>query len=127
MANTRNFGVSPNVAVESLTIAQGAAISDAYDFRRFIGGHVIVPGTWTAANIGFKVCDTIDGTYVTACDKTGAPIQISGVATGASKSYKIPDDLFPAAFVKLWSKDLTAATETDNNQAGARALKVILK
>lgn len=123
----RNYGIVPAVTVESLTIANGTAISDAYDFRRYIGGHVVVPGTWTAANIGFKVCDTVDGTYVIACDKTGAPIQISSVATGASKSYKIPDELFPAAFVKLWSKDTTAATETDNNQAGARALKVVLK
>lgn len=123
----RNYGVTPAVNVESLTIAENAAISGAYDFRRYFGGHVVVPGTWTAANIGFKVCDTVDGTYVIACDEDGVPIQIGTVNTGESRSYKIPDDLFPAAFVKLWSKNTTAATATDTNQAAARSLKVTLK
>jgi hypothetical protein len=123
----RNFGVSPNVSAVSLTIAQGAALSEAYDYRRFFGGHVMAPATWTAANIGFQICDTVDGTFVIACDKTGVPIQISGIDTGVAKSYAIPTELFPVAFVKLWSKDVTAATTTSNNQAGARAMKVLLK
>ena len=123
----RNYGVTPAVNVESLTIAENAAISGAYDFRRYIGGHVVVPGTWTAANIGFKVCDTVDGTFNIALDKTGAPIQISNVNTGRAGWYSIPTDLFPTGFVKLWSKNSTAATETDINQAGARAMKVMLK
>lgn len=123
----RNYGVVPAVDVVSVTIAESAALSGAFDMRRYIGGHVIIPSTWTAANIGFQVCDTVDGTYVIAKDKTGSPIQISTVPTGQACSLAIPTELFPVAFVKLWSKSSTAATETDTNQAGARALKVVLK
>lgn len=123
----RNYGIVPAVDVQSLTIAQGAALSEAFDMRRYVGGQVYVPGTWTAANIGFHVCDTVDGTYTIALDKAGAPIQIGTVNTGRAGWYSIPTDLFPTGFVKLWSKNSTAATETDINQAGARAMKVMLK
>ena len=111
----------------SLTIASGAAISNAFNMTTYVAGMVITPGTWTAANIGFKVCDTVDGTYVIAKDKDGVPIQIGTVATGAADAYAIPFEIFSAAYVKVWSKNATAATETDINQAGERVLKVMLK
>jgi len=124
---TKNFGTGAYSEAVSLTIANNAALSDAFDMSRYLGGLVSVPGTWTAANIGFYVCDTLAGTYVPALDDTGVPIQISTVNTGRAGMYAIPSKLFPAMFVKLWSKNATAATETDINQAGARAMKVLLK
>jgi hypothetical protein len=111
----------------SLTIANGAALSEAFDMADKIGGAVYVPGTWTAANVGFKCSDTLDGTYDIALDKAGAPIQIGTVNTGRAGWYSIPTEIFAHKFVKLWSKSATPATETDVNQAGARAMKVLLK
>jgi hypothetical protein len=120
------LAVGPTVAID-LTIANNAALSEAFDMSDYCMGTVIVSGTWTAANIGFKICDTLGGTYVIANDKTGVPIQISGVQTGEADGYAIPIEMFANKFVKLWSKNSTAATRTDINQAGARAMKVILK
>lgn len=112
----------------SLTIAENAAISEAFDMSDYIGGMVMVPDSWTAANIGFKVCDTLAGTYVNAKDKDGVPIQIGTVNATTGAAYAIPTELFPALFVKIWSKHATPATETDVNQTGAaKALKVMLK
>ena len=123
----RNFGVTPHTDVEELSIANGAALSAAFDASRYINGIVIIPDGWTAANLGFKISDTLAGTYVVAKDKEGVPFQISTINTTTGAAYAIPIELFPAPFVKLWSKNTTAATETDANQTGAKALKVLLK
>lgn len=122
-----NRAMEQNPASYPLTIANNEAVSDAFNMTDFTLGTVIVPGTWTDANIGFKICNSSGGTFVIACDDTGVPIQISGVTTNASKAYAIPTKLFPNMWVKLWSKNTTAATTTDNNQGGARSLVVILK
>jgi hypothetical protein len=111
----------------TLTIANNEALSTAFNVDDWIGGLVVVPSAWTDANIGFKVAESSDGTYVILCTDAGVPIQISGITTNASKAYKIPTDIFPARWVKLWSKNTTAATTTDNNQGAARTLKVVLK
>ena len=116
----------------STTVTQIISINTAvatagFDMSNYIGGMVITPTAWTAANIGFYVCDTLAGTYVIAKDEYGIPIQITAVATGAAGAYAIPAQIFTAKFVKLWSKNTTAATETDINQAAERALKVMLK
>lgn len=116
------------VAEPSVTILQNAALSDAFDMRGREGGMVEVPDGWTDANIGFKVCGTLGGTYVVAKDKTGVPIQISGVNTTTGAAYAIPVELYAAHYVKVWSKHKTAATETDVNQTGsAKTLKLMLK
>ena len=113
--------------IVSLTIANNTALSDAFEMSIFLGASVYVPATWTAANIGFKVSDSLSGTFDIALDKTGVPIQISNVNTGRAGWYSIPIELFANKFVKLWSKNTTAATETDINQGGARAMKIALK
>jgi len=109
------------------SIASSAAISGAIDMRPFVGGMVIIPSAWTDANLGFQVCDTIDGTYVIAKDETGVPFQVSSITTDASYAYEIPTEMFKCHYVKLWSKSTTAATVTDTNQGAARALTVMLK
>ena len=120
-----SIGIS---GVVTQNIALGEAVSStAFDMSNYIGGMVITPTAWTAANIGFYVCDTLAGTYVIAKDKTGVPIQISTVATGAAGGYAIPTDIFTVKFVKLWSKSTTAGTETSVNQDAARILRIMLK
>lgn len=117
----------PSTSV-SQTIAQDSALAtSAFDMSNYSGGMVFVPSAWTAANMGFYVCDTSTGTFVIAKDKSGVPIQIGTIATGASGAYAVPAELSPAKFVKLWSKNATPATETDINQAGERSLRIMLK
>ena len=110
-----------------LTIANNEALSEAFNVSDFVLGMVVVSDTWTDANIGFLICNTASGTFVIACKEDGTPIQISGITTNASKAYRIPIELAPGMWVKLWSKSTTAATTTNTNQGGARTLKVILK
>jgi hypothetical protein len=111
----------------NLTIANGAAVSTAFNTSDFIGGIVIIPTSWTDANMGFKVCDTEGGTFVALKDDDGAPVQIAAITTDAPFAYKIPNEIFPAMWVKLWSKSTTAATVTDTNQSGDITITVMLK
>jgi hypothetical protein len=90
-------------------------------------GFVHVPDSWTDANIGFKISPTTGGTFVIAKDTSGVPIQISGINTTTGAAYQIPTSMAGGCFVKLWSKNTTAATATDNNQTNAKALTVTLK
>jgi hypothetical protein len=102
----------------SMTLADDGTLTAAFQMDWFIGGIVIIPNGWTAANMGFKVSDSEAGTYVILRDEDGAPVQIGTILTSAARAYKIPNEVFPARWVKLWSKSATAATEDDVAQAG---------
>ena len=114
-------------AMTKETIIINTAVSSAIDIRDFSAGIVITSAAWTAANIGIKVSQAEDGTFVILRDILAAPVQISGIATAASNAYVLPDEVFAAGFIKLWSKHATAATETDVNQGAERSLWVLLK
>jgi hypothetical protein len=109
----------------SLTIALGAAESQAFSLADFVGdaGLVGVPAAWTAAGLGFKVSDAFAGTYSPLRDESGSVVQVSGIVTNAAAWYKLPDALRGAQFVKLWSQ--TAGSDT--NQDAARSLVVMAK
>lgn len=106
------------------TIVSGTALSGVISSQLFPGGAVIVPSTWTAANIGFKVCDTPAGTFVPFRDQYGGLVQITGVIANAANAYPLPDALFGSLFIKLWSCDAAGA---DVNQGADRVITVILK
>ena len=114
--------INRTTKVQTMTIANGAALSDAFDMRDYAGGHVYMPAAWTAANIGFKVCPSSGGTYLPLYDASGAIIEIASPAV--DKAFQFPRDLFAATFVKLWSQDGAGA---DTNQAAARTLIIELK
>jgi len=103
------------------------AISGAISLEHWIGGQVVVPSAWTAANMGFKVSDSATGTFTILKDDVGTPVQISNITTNASYAYSLPTELFKSRYIKLWSKSATAGTVTDVNQAAARSLSVYLK
>lgn len=102
-----------------LTIASGANLTEAFDFRQLAGGQVIIPASFEG-DIGFKVCNTIDGTFVILLDEEEELVQI--VATPERAAF-IPAKVFPAAFVKLWSQN----AGSDQNQSADRALVVMAK
>ncbi len=128
------MGDYSDCTVLSLTIANGAAVSDAFRYERAKHGALLTGTAWTAANIGFQACTTEDGTFrhIEHHD-SGEPIQIENIAAGASGLTPVwiefPPELkdFPAVWLKLWSKSATAATETGVNQGAARTFTVVLK
>ncbi len=111
----------------NVTILIGAAESTVIGFEIMAGGKVLVPAVWTAANIGFNISTTQDGTFVIAKDKSGVPIQISGIQTALTGWYDFPPELYSAHFIKLFSKSTTLDTETGVNQAATRTLEIMLK
>ena len=106
------------------TIPINTAISNLVGMSDYSGGLIIVPSTWTDASIGFKTCDTQDGTFVPLRSQAGSLVQITGIQTAEADAYPLPDELFGALYFKLWS---CTAAGVDTNQAAARALTVILK
>jgi hypothetical protein len=107
---------------ESMTIANGAALSDAFDMRDYAGGIVYMPAAWTAASIGFQIANESGGTYYPLYDEDAALVQIASPAV--DNAYTIPTGLFSARFVKLWSQDGAAS---GTNQGAARTIIIELK
>lgn len=119
--------VRRSTAVHQSTIAKSAALGSAVSLEGHQSGYVIMPTAWTAASLGFKVCDTEDGTYVILRGIDGVPLQIAGIVADAANAYKIPDDVFNGAiWVKPWSKHATAETITDIDQVAARTIKFVI-
>jgi len=111
----------------NVSILNGVALSEAIDVGGFTVGMITIPSAWTAANVGFKVCSTEDGTYVILNDTSGVPAQIENIDTALAGAYEIPTEAYSARFMKLWSKSAVAATTTDVNQGADRAITVMLK
>lgn len=107
---------------KSMTIANGAALSDAFDMRDYAGGNLYMPAAWTAASIGFHISTTLGGTYVPLYDQDAALVQIDGPAV--DNAYAMPKELFGTQFVKLWSQDGAAS---GTNQGAARTIVIELK
>lgn len=113
--------------MQKWSIAESAAVSGVIDIREWSGAIVITPAAWTAANIGIQVAEASDGTFVILRDKDGVAVQVGTVKTDGARGYALPTEVFAAGFIKLWSKNTTAATETDTNQAAARTGWILLK
>lgn len=114
--------------VKTVTIANGAALSNAFYFGSTDQGMVLIPSAWTAANIGFQFSATESGTFTfLEHHDSGEPVQIGNIPTSTSVWKEFPPEVKAGMWVKLWSKSSTAATETDTNQGAARSLTVVLK
>lgn len=110
---------------QTVTIASGAAISDAIDLSQYIAGLVLIPGTWTTADLGLKIANATGDTYYPLKDGNNAysdKVSIDGPV--ANTWYPLPAWCFAARSIKLWSHDGAGA---DANQGGARTLTLILK
>jgi hypothetical protein len=108
-----------------VSIALGAAVSEAIDLREFAAAGVIMDSAWTAADLGVQVCDTQDGTFVGLADRSnayGTDVSIDGAV--ASKAYPLPPFAFAFPYIKLWSHN---GSGTNTNQDASRSLTVVLK
>ena len=104
----------------SITIANGAALSAAFNMDTFTRGIVHLPAAWTTADIGFYVSSEFGGTYTKLSDASGIVVISGPVASG---SYVLPSNMVAARFVKLWSNLVGA----DENQGADRIMTIDLK
>jgi len=116
------MNINRDYKATTLTILIGAALTGVLDFQTFAAGILTMPAAWTAASIGFKVCSTPGGTFLPLYDSLGNLFQIT--APAASKAYQLPDELFGAHFVQLWSQN---GAGVDAAQAAERSIGVMLK
>jgi hypothetical protein len=107
---------------KSMTIANGAALSDAFDMRDYAGGNLYMPAAWTAASIGFQIATSLGGTYIPLYDQDATLVQIPGPTV--DNAYALPKELFACGLVKLWSQDGAAS---GTNQGAARTIIIELK
>lgn len=104
----------------TVTILNGAALSDGVVYKKYSKGVIHMPAGWTAADIGFYVSSEVNGTYLPLYDGA-SPVVISGPA--ADRVFPLPAALAPALFFRLWSN--TAGVDT--NQGADRVITVELK
>ena len=114
--------INRTTKTQSMTIANGTAVSDAIDMRDYAGGNLYMPAAWTAASIGFQIAKDAGGTYYPFYDETATIVEIAGPAVDTA--YTLPKELFAAQFVKLWSQDGAGA---NTNQGAARTIIIELK
>ena len=108
-----------------VVIEAAGNVSAAIDKRLFAGGVIMMPAAWTTADLGIKVCDTVDGTYVPLLDRSnGYGTDVSIDAATASKAYPLPPFCFAALYIKLWSHN---GSGTNVAQAAERAFTVMLE
>jgi hypothetical protein len=107
---------------KSLTIANGANLSDAFEFLPYSMLVVHMPAAWTAASIGFKVSSDESGTYLPLYDDDGNLVQID--SPSASQAYVAPAELAPTFWIKLWSQN---GSGTNANQGAERTIIIDLK
>src|SRR5512146_2570891 len=89
--------------------AVSGTLTSAIDVGWADKGFVEMPDAWTAANLGFQVCNTKGGTFqILRTGSDANPVQITNITTGAIHSHAIPAAVFSARYVKLWSKNGTA-------------------
>ena len=107
----------------TLTIANGAAVSNALDLGEFAGALVRINAAWTTANLGIDVSESLDGTYTALQYGGTSHVQVDTPAAGVW--YALPaEEVFAARFIKLRSQDAAGA---DVNQGAARTITVLLK
>ena len=114
--------INRHTKVQTLTIANGEALSDQFEMKDYAGGQLHMPAAWTAASIGFKVSSSPGGTYLPLYDEGGDLVQIGSPSVDCA--YQLPIALYGALHFKLWSQDGAGA---DENQGAARSIIVEVK
>jgi len=102
------------------TIANGEPRSGVIDFRDVAGAILHMPAAWTAADVGFYVCDSATGTFQPLYDEDGTIVEITAAA---ARSLVVPVELFAARYVQLWSQ----SGGMSENQGADRVLRLSLK
>lgn len=83
------------------TIADSATVSDVVKIYGNTLCGLILPATVEGTTIGFQVCDTEDGTFVTLKDINNTAIEVTVTATTAAAYPLNPQDFAAWPYVKL--------------------------
>jgi hypothetical protein len=75
--------------------------SDIFRYYPSIAGILHMPAAWTAADIGFLVSPTVDGTFSPLYDISGSLVVFSTPAVDTANV--LPIELQGSVYVKLWS------------------------
>ena len=116
------YGQEPGTYL-TVTITGGLTETSAIDIYNYKFAQIVMPTSWTAANLTFKTSPTIDGTYQSLYDDAGVEVNVT-----AAVSTNIAIDvnaLKLAASRFLVIRSGTAATPV--TQASTRTLYLILK
>lgn len=121
------MGRKSTVQYSTIDISVDAALGTAVLVEGYDEGYLVMPAAWTAADIGFKVCDTKDGTYSILRDTAGVIVDIEDPTVDIA--HVLPEQLFNGTiWIKPWSKNATPATETKVDQTTAdRVLKFVMR
>ena len=106
--------------VLTATIGSGASVSNAINVAGLLVTNLLVPATWTTANLTLQTSDD-DSTYYNVYDEYGSE-QAATVAT-TSCDINLTHWLLGRKYLKVRSG--TAATPV--NQAGTRSVGVVVK
>ncbi len=104
-------------------IASGEAESGIIDLTWAAGMGIVTPAALDATTvIGFKVCDSKDGTFQPLYDDTGTLVTVT-VDVAAAAAYAAPDGVFAWCYAKLWAQ----AAGADVDQSADRTFTIALK
>ena len=102
---------SESTGVVSLTIANGATESDAFDARAFRLFSFIF-GTMTGTSMSFLTAPTLGGTYVPVYDGAGALVSMTIASDECISNADATAALAPLRFVKVKSGSAEGAART---------------
>ena len=108
----------------SVVIAINESLSGAFSIGDYMKLSILTPSAWTAADLTFQGCATLDGTFVDIYNSDDAELNVDAAASrGVGLTSAETDILGGFQFLKIRSG--TAATPV--NQAAARTITVVLK
>jgi hypothetical protein len=104
-------------------IAASAVVStEVLNLQGYARGTITIPATWTSSYLAFKArlntADTLVGLY----DRSNALVKVGVIRP--STVIALPDEVFKAREIQLWSVDSAGA---DNAQAAASQLRVYVE
>ncbi len=117
-------GSPGNLNAQSVTIPAGAAVSERISTqgRALVG--IIMPGTWTAADIGYQAClSGNDGDMRNIYDSGGAAMT-TPVGVNRHVAFPTPDAIF-VPYLRLTS--VITVTVTPVNQVAAATIILLFR
>ena len=113
-----------NKSTASVTIASGAALSNAVNLGDKVLCALIVSATWTAAHFTFQVSDDQGATWYDLLDDKFAEVDITADGSAGGKRIALdPSTFADVDFIKVRSG--TSATPV--NQAGDRVITLVAR
>jgi hypothetical protein len=102
-------------------IANGTSLSGVVVLRDYLLAAIIIPASWTAANLTFQAAEKEDGTFSDVYDSAG----VEKVVTAAAGHAIIlnPADFAGFGFIKIRS----GASAAPVNQGADRNLKLVVR